>query len=300
MSEGTQDTIKQPAPSKGFKFAAVVHWVLVWPLIMAVVAVILLVIGGQLFGESIAKEQGGSVVRGYVLLFVVAMVIVCGVLIKLQKRNRHTFVKLGSPVLVAYMWIGVLLGGVIIVNIPDATTQGTDAGIDAQTASSIVAPPLEHDPAIVAILQQVGAKHIDAIDERYVDGYSEKLSDQLGKYEAYINPTTGDFLYGTLTVKRGQDKNEEKTMIAHEYLHHVWFVLLDEPTKQNLTSHLITLYGKDVWMQDRVRDYSDNGILQPTELFSYYCTESSDSYLTTYVKDTCNAYINRASLLMVR
>jgi hypothetical protein len=198
------------------------------------------------------------------------------------------------------MWLGMLLGGIILVNIGDATTANTDAGINAQTTSSIVVPPLEHNPEIVAVLQQIGATHIDAIDERYVDGYNEKLTDQLGKYQAYINLTTGDFLYGTLTVKRGQDKNQERTMIAHEYLHHVWFALIDGPTKENLTSQLISLYGKDAWMQDRVKEYADSGMLQPTELFSYYCTESSDGYLTTYVKDTCNAYINRSVLTMLR
>jgi hypothetical protein len=301
MNEPVEGEVAKKPASKRFIFAALVNWILVWPIIMAAIAVGLLVAGGQLFGESITEEQqSGSVVRGYFLLFLAIMVVICLLFSKLQKRNKHKFVSIGSPVLAVYMWLGMLFGGIILVNIGDGTSAGTNAGISAQTTSSIVVPPLEHDPEIIAVLQQIGATHIEAIDERYVDGYNEKLTDQLGKYQAYINLTTGDFLYGTLTVKRGQDKNQERDMIAHEYLHHVWFALFDEPTKQNLTSHLITLYGKDLWMQDRVKDYSDNGILQPTELFSYYCTESSDDYLTTYIKDTCNAYINRSALTMLR
>ena len=294
-----KETVVTPA-SKGLKVGAALTWLFVWPIIMAVLAIGLLFLGGQILGGSTTEQPNSAAIRGYFFLFLIIMVVVCLVASKLQKRSKHIFVRLGSTVLTSYMWAGMLVGGFILAIMSDTSLTDTNGGINAQTASSIVVPALEHDPTIVAVLQQIGATHIGAIDERYVDGYNEKLTDQQGKYEAYVNPTTGDFLYGTLTVKRGLDKNEEKTMIAHEYLHHIWFAVLDEPTKENLTSHLITLYGKDLWMQDRVKEYSDGGILQPTELFSYYCTESTDGYLTTYIKDRCNSYVNRANLVMLR
>lgn len=115
-----------------------------------------------------------------------------------------------------------------------------------------------------------------------------------GACQSYINPTTGRFLYGTLHIKRGIDPEQENTMIAHEYLHHVWLTVLDKQTKETINSHLITMYSDDVYMKQRVKQYSDAGKLYPTELFSYYCTESSDAYLTTFVRDQCNTYIDRS------
>lgn len=91
-------------------------------------------------------------------------------------------------------------------------------------------------------------------------------------------------------------------LAAHEYLHHVRFTVLDDKTKQKLTSDLIAMYGNDDYMHKRMKEYAnaDAGILQPTELFSYYCTESSDRYLRRYVLDACKAYIDRDAFNLAR
>lgn len=53
-------------------------------------------------------------------------------------------------------------------------------------------------------------------------------------------------------------------------------------------------------MQERVKSYAEKQTLQPTELFSYYCTEVSDPLLTPYLVSECNKYINRGALELAR
>ncbi|MNU11891.1 hypothetical protein D3C72_2601010 [compost metagenome] len=60
------------------------------------------------------------------------------------------------------------------------------------------------------------------------------------------------------------------------------------------------MYGNDELMQRQVESYADTQTLQPTELFSYYCTGSSDTYLSSYVLSECNKYINRSALQFAR
>jgi hypothetical protein len=188
----------------------------------------------------------------------------------------------------------------IVVNIPDTSVSSSNAGINTQTASGFVAPALHKEEAIESALSAIGATDTAQIDTSYVAGFSGKIADQLGQYQAYINPATRQFMYGKLTIKLGTTGNQLNTMVAHEYLHHIWYSKLDTAAKERLTSDLIVMYGNDQGMQTRVLSYASSGILEPTELFSYYCTEFSDQFLTSFVRDKCNTYINRDSLMLQR
>lgn len=281
--------------------AAIIKWLIVWPIFIGAIAFIVLMIFGGVFGSMAADKTPGYIFRGGMLLYTLVMAMVCLFFIRRQKAADNQSARVGAHVLRGYMLLGVLLGAGIACAIPDTTADSTDAGIQTNTTASVSAPALEHDPNLVAILGQVGASDIDGIDQRYVDSYSDPaFPEKAGEYQAYINTATGQFVYGTLTVKRGLDPEQEKVTVAHEYLHHVWHKLLDDQTKENLTAHLIGMYGNDVAIRARVLSYVDAGKLYPTELFSYYCTESSDGYLTEYVRDTCNRYINRSSLQLAR
>lgn len=85
--------------------------------------------------------------------------------------------------------------------IPDVSTDTPEADITVEPSMSTTVPNLQHDPAIVAALRQMGATHINNIDERFVEDYKAKMSNQLGEYRAYTNPSTGKWLYGKLTIK---------------------------------------------------------------------------------------------------
>lgn len=289
-------------------FGYSILWIISWPITMTVVAVAA-IIGAITFLQqnellSIFEDpMSGTQSRGLVAIFVAFMVIICLICIKLQRRSRQPILTISAAVLTGYMWLGIILGGVIIVTTADPKIASTaDAGINTQTVALPVTPTLKHEPKLMAALGQVGVESVKHLDVRYVEEYADKgaLKNQSGEYQSFINPTTGEFMYGMLTVKKGLVPEELKTVVAHEYLHHIWYTEIDEPTKENLTSHLITLYGNDPAMRRQLEEYANKGRLYPTELFSYYCTESSDGYLTTFILKSCNTYIDRPALTFLR
>lgn len=281
----------------GYYFA----WAAIWPLLMGVFAVAVLFFMSLLLSSWMTEAETGPEgyqIRLYIALFTSLMALIALAFIIGAKRAKSRFKKYSAPVLRVYAWLGILLGVSIIVMIPDPQTSASNAGIEVQQAGLAVVPNLTSDQTIMNTLSRVGASDTENIETKFVNGY-EKYPDRHGEYQSYVD-VSGKWVYGVLTVKKGVSGSELNTVVAHEYLHHIWFKKLDEKTKYRLTSDLISAYGNDPAMRDRVKSYSDDGILQPTELFSFYCTESSDGYLTEYTLAQCNKYINRSVLTLYR
>lgn len=292
-SSGARSTLKSAG--------TMAFWLVIWPLFMLLVLIIISGLVLQPIISILAETTSPSAGRLYFYCLVLFFMVLCGMLIFILKRAKRRFITQGAVVLRAYMWLGVIVGGLIAVAIPDIKTNSADLGIQANTTTNILMPELTHDPHIVDVLHQIGATDIDLIDERYAPSYNDPdYSEKWGEYQAFVNQATQQFAYGKLTVLQGLDPEQEKISVAHEYLHHVWFKLLDVQAKDNLTAQLIGMYGNDPVIRDRVKEYVAAGNLYPTELFSYYCTESSNGYLTQYVLDTCNKYINRSVLRLAR
>ena len=164
-----------------------------------------------------------------------------------------------------------------------------------------IKPPTVQDSNLMQVIADVGGdpEKLNNVSISYVSDYEDGFKDQAGEYIPHTD-SKGNFSYGSITIKQGLSPEEERVLVAHEYLHHVWESQLDQTTQHDLTSQLMTMYGRDDWFKNRIATYSDTNMLIPTELFSYYCTESSDPYLTTYVSGECNKYISRSALQFVR
>ena len=281
-------------PTKLRKFLYGLSWTVIWPIVVAIPAfVVMLFILGSVLTNNIQNKEFANAVgtQGIFLLelyffgFVSLLVIVLLLVKLLLKTRKRLFFRSGARVLGVYIWIGIFATGLTMALI----TRNPEA----------IKPPVARDDAIVTILHAVGGKDelIDNVSLSYVDGYKNK--DTNGEYLPVIN-SDGTFSYGTITIKKGIDPTYEKTVVAHEYLHHIWQSQLDEQTLHDLTSQLMTLYGNDAWIKDRTNWYADSNMLLPTELFSFYCTEVADKYLSQYVLDTCSKYINRSALVFTR
>lgn len=183
------------------------------------------------------------------------------------------------------MWAGIIITGSFMVLIT--------------SNPGIAKPPVSRDANLMSVVGVIGGKEdlLNDVSVKYVDGYENE--NQQGEYQP-VRDENGKFAYGTITIKKGIDANAEKTYVAHEYLHHIWETGLDYQTQHDLTSQLMTLYGNDEWMKSRTDFYSDTSMLLPTELFSFYCTEVGDQYLSEYVLNQCNTYINRSTLTFTR
>ena len=281
-------------PSKLRKFMYGLSWAAIWPIVVAAPAfVVMLVILGAVLTNNIQNKefsnavstQGIFLLELYLFGFVALLVIVLYLVKWLLQTRKRLFFRSGAKVLGVYIWVGIFATGLTMAII----TRNPEA----------IKPPVSRDETIVAILHSVGGKDelIDNVSIKYVDSYNNATTN--GEYQPVVN-SDGTFSYGTITVKKGIDPTYEKTVVAHEYLHHIWQSQLDQQTLHDLTSQLMTLYGNDSWIKDRTNWYSDTNMLLPTELFSFYCTEVADQHLSQYVLDTCNKYIDRSALAFTR
>jgi len=290
---------KKPSILAGIGFT--VAWTFIWPMIAIVLAVIFGVVAVALLSEQLTNLENSTLSLKILIAFgAMFLATLFFITAWLFKKIPIRFFKIGGQTLIVYTWLGIIATGLTLTFIPSTEIQ-SNTGVNTQSAETPVTPQLQKDSRLLTVLANVGATQLEGVDVRYVDEFNNSdLFDQAGEYVAYTNPVDGSFLYGTLQIKRGLDYESEKVAVAHEYLHHIWFAKMDAQTIANLTSELIALYGEDIWMQERVASYAETGTLQATELFSYYCTESSDRYLTQYVLDQCNTYILRDNIQLVR
>jgi hypothetical protein len=287
-SEMKDDNIKKK-PSKLRRFLYVLAWAAALPVVVGIPALIII---GNSIGLSVSNITDNSsatqaiyYIELALFLSVVGIVLIIQLVRWILRTRKHLFPRVGSKVLGAYMWLGIIVTGSFMVIIT--------------SNPGIAKPPVNRDANLMNMVNVVGGKEelLNDVSIKYVDGYENE--NQQGEYQPVLDDN-GKFAYGTITIKKGIDSNSEKTYVAHEYLHHIWETGLDYQTQHDLTSQLMTLYGNDEWMKSRTNPYSDTSMLLPTELFSFYCTEVSDRYLSQYVLQQCNTYINRSTLLFTR
>lgn len=142
------------------------------------------------------------------------------------------------------------------------------------------------EPHLRQLLQSVGATQLEDLTLVYLD--EKKYDIQLGEY----NGTT-------VEVAQGLTPDKELRTVAHEYLHYVWYKIMTTDKRIELNGKLQTLLANDAGMQKRVAPYVKIDRLNNSELFSIYCTESTDSYMLSIV-DECNKYIDRSKLVLTR
>jgi len=286
-------------PSKLRRFLYGLSWAAIWPIVIVVPSfVAMLVILAQVLtslaknpelGSAVTNTDGIFYLELYFFVFVTVLVLVLFLVKWLLRTRKHLFFRSGAKVLGVYIWVGIFATGLTMAFI----TKNPDA----------IKPPVTRDEHLVAVLQEVGGKTdlIENVSIQYANSFEGNFANDntRGTYVPFTD-SDGNFSYGTINVKSGLDAQTEKGVVAHEYLHHIWEAQLDDTTLHDLTSQLMTLYGKDTWMQSRTDFYSDTNYLLPTELFAFYCTEVGDSHLSQYVIDTCNKYINRSVLVFTR
>ena len=293
-----KDKTPDKEPSKLRRFLYGLSWSVIFPIIIAVPAfIIMLMILGQILTSNINNQDFSKTISNdgifylelYLFAFVTLLVMVLFLVKWLLRTRKRLFFRTGAKVLGVYIWLGIFATGLTMAII----TRNPD----------VIKPPTEQNAHLMQTLVAVGgdSQKMKDVSVKYVDGYKSNngFTNQAGEYAPFID-SKGNFSYGILTVKQGLDVEAEKTVVAHEYLHHVWESQLDETTQHDLTSQLMTLYGRDDWLKTRTATYSDTNMLLPTELFAFSCTESPDQYLTQYVLDKCNTYIKRDTLRFIR
>lgn len=294
--ENLSDKAESNQLSKSREIGIRLMWVVLWPVFIGISGAALLI----MLSGLVSSQQ--PAVGLYAGLFFGGVVVLCWSLIVILRRKKRLSLRIAASVLEVYVFVGVLmmigLGALAVAAVSQNFSPESE---NQQAAASLLPPALTRTEQIDNQLRRIGAtdNEINRFSTRYVENFDKTVTDeQRGSYQSYTNTLNGEFLYGELDIKTGTSPEDEQTIVAHEYLHHIWFAVLDQRTKNNLSSHLIGMYGRDGYMRQRVSGYDKAGTLSASELFSYYCTESSDRYLTTYVRESCSKYINRRVLTL--
>lgn len=118
----------------------------------------------------------------------------------------------------------------------------------------------------------------------YVDGYEED-PEKNGEYNHDLK---------NITIKRGNSPRVTKAALAHEYLHYIWD--RDKLGKdERLISELVAFYKDSPDLRQYMKNYTSE-TANPTEFFSFGCTEWTDRRLTAYILEKCNQYIDRTKM----
>lgn len=165
-----------------------------------------------------------------------------------------------------------------------AYLNATQVTLPTYSVTQVVQEAPEQNTELLSILQSVGAE------------YTSDLSIVYGElpYNA-----RGSYVDSTITIGQIDDPAQKNRTIAHEYLHHVWYTVMTDADIEKLTIKLKALVVNDSAMQKRIQRYVEYGVFNDSELFSIYCTESSDRYILTVVEE-CGKYIDRSKLVLTR
>lgn len=152
-----------------------------------------------------------------------------------------------------------------------------------EVVTKTVERKVAQDPHLLTVLKSVGATHTSRLNLSYLT--TKEVEGQRGAYNG-----------NTVQVAQGLEPEQEKTTLTHEYLHYIWSKVMTVDDRIELDDKLQALLANDLAMQKRVEPYVKIDRLNNSELFSIYCTESTDSYMLSIVED-CNKYIDRSKLL---
>lgn len=191
--------------------------------------------------------------------------------------------------------LGALLFGGCSATQDDAdptTTVPASGTSSTSEPTSEPEPDVEQDPELAAQLAELIVGDLPAITLKFSNNLmADCQTSGLGCY----SPTEA-----TLLMQPGLTDFRQPEILAHEYLHHVWFTdELDEDAE--LTVALAEAYadaeglGSLVphWQSDYV---NPDGSIEPTELFSYACTGLRPDQMVPVLAERCQQYLNLDAL----
>ena len=148
------------------------------------------------------------------------------------------------------------------------------------------------DQVILEKLKSIGAKYTDKVSLEYVDD----INSLFATYKRYPSAVSGlyDSNRQTIYIKNGITSHET-TIIAHEYLHYVWYSYISQSEKNTIIELSKQIIAQDKYLSNRIQSRISNDTYTDDELFPMVCTEVPDKNILAMV-EICNKYIDRSKL----
>lgn len=148
------------------------------------------------------------------------------------------------------------------------------------------------DERLLAIADELGLKHIRRTNLKY------------GDQPIHIRGTYNNSGYGSkegghpIIIQRGLSSDQEKTTLAHEYLHYIYLNSSHAIKDTRLSDGVLNMYANNQFFKYRMVPYAEKGQMAITELLSVACTEIPYRNMDRYVLDWCNKWIDRSKIKM--
>ena len=276
------------------------------PLVKWLFVILAVLASGSIIPTAYALFTGGSdeaVGAIIVICMVLAGLAICLtawilIIVDLAVGKKRNWSKVGSILLLLILpivCIGVFLGAGQVAYTHYQPALAAQQKLEDEETKKAAKPNVHQDEKLVAVLKSVGAKD-DYADLNLRWGTASQMMKLCGWADA------GGCYDGEATIYVNSDTelSYQKTIVAHEYLHYVWYKQNLDDDRQ-LTSALTHLYGRSPHLQQRMNEgtehqYLNSGGLQPTEFFAFGCTEISDIQLGQYIAGWCNRFIDTSAL----
>nr|NLD40664.1 hypothetical protein [Actinomycetales bacterium] len=172
---------------------------------------------------------------------------------------------------------------------PSLETEPTTA--PSEETAAAVSGDAEQDAELAAQLEALIVGDVPAISLQYSEDLQRDCqSTALGCYRTD----------GALFISPELEEFQQPEILAHEYLHHVWFRDgLDDDAA--LISALEVAYAEEEGLGALVPDWqadyvNPDGSIEPTELFSYACTGLRPDQMPEVVAERCAEYLELGAL----
>lgn len=170
-----------------------------------------------------------------------------------------------------------------------AIAAATGIGVVPSPSTTSPDPGVAQDPVLAAVLESVATVDFSDVNLVLVDdaATSCEMVDSAGCYAS-----------DTRTVVVGSDDDDwYTTVVAHEFLHHVW-VREDLAADSALVAALASLDAPDALLHQVIDDSyrDDNGEAPATERFAYACTELKPAQQGADLATVCARYLDVEAL----
>lgn len=136
------------------------------------------------------------------------------------------------------------------------------------------------------------------VSRLYNKTHKKQAGEQMGAFVLYNAKCEQNCKYSIFINNDEQDQEDIDAFIAHEYMH----TRYHEDNLANdafLSKELYELTQSNIWLGGTINNlYSIPN--DPDEALAYACTDMTDEHITSYIKDTCNKYIDRSKLKLTK
>lgn len=154
---------------------------------------------------------------------------------------------------------------------------------------SVATTSTTQDQALVADLRYVGVVGKIEPNLRYTSDHitTTNTKDPDGTYEDSSN---------TIVIKSGLDKEGERRVVTHEYMHYIYRNVFTDRQRNIVNTAIAKQLASNSKVNNYVHSLYNQGYVEET--FAIDCANTTDSLVPQDILDVCDLYVNKSKLML--